>query len=437
MRKLRFHILAAIVWSFAVMSASAQTFEVITNFNRSHGSNPATALIQGTDGKLYSTTPYGGQNRSIDTGAVYAVTTDGTLTTVYSFCIQTNCDDGVEPEAKLVLAGDGNYYGTTEYGGKGCPTLGGCGTIFRITSTGKLTTLYNFCVSTNCPDGSYPLAGLIQGTDGSLYGVTSNGGIGPCSTAQATGCGTIFKITTSGTFTVLHQFNSSDGGIPEAELMQATDGNFYGTTTTGGTSNLGTVFRMIPAGTLTSLHSFDGADGADPRAALIQATDGSLYGTTTEMGTNHGGTAFRISHSGKFTTFYNFCSQPDCTDGRSPSGLIQATDGNFYGTTVSGGTGVNCPDGETGCGTAFRVTSAGVLTNLHSFEFRDGISPIAGLLQATDGNFYGTTELEGGDLGCSLDAGCGTAYRLSLGIAPFVSLQHYSGKVGQQVGVFG
>jgi uncharacterized repeat protein (TIGR03803 family) len=261
--------------------------------------------------------------------------------------------------------------------------------------------LYSFCQGFECSDGSIPEAALVQATDGNFYGTTAYGGeSGNCETS---GCGTIFKITPSGALTTLYSFSGTDGSIPEAAVLQATDGNFYGTTAGGGASSncgtygCGTVFRITASGTLTTLHSFSGADGESPEA-LVQATDGNFYGTTAIGGAYNDGTVFKITPSGTLTTLYSFCQQPNCADGSSPSaGLIQATDGNLYGITGIGGAYND--------GTVFKITPSGTLTTLHSFSGADGSYPRAALVQATDGNFYGTA-YEGGP------NSAGTVFRL-------------------------
>jgi uncharacterized repeat protein (TIGR03803 family) len=325
--------------------------------------------------------------------------------------------DGTWPFAGLVQAANGNFYGTTYNGG-----ANGDGTVFEITPGGKLTTLYSFCSQSGCTDGEDPHAGLIQATNGNFYGTTIGGG--------TNGLGTVFEITAKGALTTLHSFNGADGCIPYAGLVQASNGNFYGTTYNCSPYGDGTVFEITPAGTLTTLYKFcfEGgfcADGADPYAALIQASNGNLYGTTVgggAYGTGFDGTVFEITPSGTLTTVYSFC--PDgCTDGDEPyAGLVQATNGNFYGTTLLGGTEA--------FGTLFEITPSGTLTTLYTFDITDGENPAAGLVQATNGVFYGTTEAGGANL-------LGTVFSLSVGLGPFVETQPTSGKVGAAVRILG
>jgi uncharacterized repeat protein (TIGR03803 family) len=207
-----------------------------------------------------------------------------------------------------------------------------------MTLGGALTTIHNFAGA----DGAVPYAGLVEGTDGSFYGTTDFGGT---STACSGGCGTVFKIASGGTVTTLHSFvgGPADGARPYAGLVQGTDGSFYGTTFEGGagtacTYGCGIVFKITSSGMLTTLLSFDYADGAYPSAPLIQATDGNLYGTTAAGGANDFGTAFKITSGGSLTTLHSFCAQTNCGDGFQPyGGLVQATSGTFYGTTYYGG----------------------------------------------------------------------------------------------------
>jgi uncharacterized repeat protein (TIGR03803 family) len=319
-----------------------------------------SGIVVGTDGNIYGVTLLGGANSSIDCsgetvqrcGTVFKLTPGGVLTTLYNFCSQPNCADGSLPGAALVQGFDGNFYGTTGYGGTGtCPYYDGlqpfgCGTIFKITPEGALTTLYNFC-AVSCENGYDPLGSLIQAMDGNLYGTTNFGGTGTGGPECGTGCGTIFQITPAGALTSLYSFciqtGCPDGAGPES-LMQAADGVFFGMTGGGGANNYGTVFAFTTSNVLTTMHSFcaqtNCTDGGYPQVALIQASDGNLYGSTTSGGSNSGGTLFKITQAGAFTTLYNLCAQTDCFDGISPNTpLFQYTDGVLYGAAGGGNPG--------------------------------------------------------------------------------------------------
>ncbi|HUJ10857.1 MAG TPA: choice-of-anchor tandem repeat GloVer-containing protein [Verrucomicrobiae bacterium] len=313
---------------------------------------------------------------------------DQTLTTLYQF--GGVASNGLSPNP-LVQGTDGSFYGTTYDGGASTNCPNGCGTIFKISPSGVLTTLYSFSQS----DGGHPNAGLVQGTDGCFYGTTLHA------------LGTVFKVTASGCLTNLHIFMSLDGNGPYAGLIQASDGNFYGTTKFGGMNRLGNVFRISSSGDFSNLYSFSGSDGQFPVGGLIQGSDGNLYGTTVEGGNTNlysgsgEGTVFRISLSGVLTNLHFF----NGWDGRFPwSGLIQATDGCFYGTTSDEGSS----DGVLyGTGTVFRISTSGTLTTLVTFTGANGAQPMfAPLLQGSDGNLYGTTQLGG-------TSGHGTVFRIS------------------------
>jgi uncharacterized repeat protein (TIGR03803 family) len=257
----------------------------------------------------------------------FTTTQAQTFTSLLSF----DGTDGSAPQSPLVLGANGNFYGTTPLGGSG-----GCGTVFEINASGELIALYNF----NCDIASGPYAGLIRARNGNFFGVTSYGG--------TNGRGTVFEITPQGELTRLYNFcsksNCIDGSIPyNAALMQATNGNFYGTTSAGGANNKGTVFEITPKGELTVLYSFCSEtncdDGSTPFTGLVQASNGKLYGATSEDGANGVGTIFEISPKGEFATLYTFCAQPSCVDGAVPyTQLMQATNGKLYGTTFVGGT---------------------------------------------------------------------------------------------------
>jgi uncharacterized repeat protein (TIGR03803 family) len=411
------------------VSSDAQTFTNLLSFNGTDGERPYAPLVQGLDGNLYGTTAGYGTNPD---GTVFKITAGGKLTTLYNFCQQANCADGAYPIAGLVQTTSGNIYGTTYGGG-----AGGKGTVFKIAPGGELTVLHAFCQS-DCSDGANPVAGLMQGSDGAFYGTTYGGG--------TSGDGTVFKMNPEGKITIMHSFNGSDGANPEGGLLQATDGSFYGTTYGAAVGNCltlgcGTVFKVTPTGNFTTLYVFCTqsycSDGSNPVASLIEGADGEFYGTTsngggTEAACEEGcGTVFKITSHGKLTTLYRFCAIENCYEGTLPTGsLLQATDGKFYGTTLlGGGSGYNCnfAYGE-GCGTVFIVTP-GHLTTLHSFGTADAGSPWAGLVQDTDGTFYGTTT--GGT------ATLGTVFGLAVGLHPFVKTLPTWGEVGTAVEILG
>jgi uncharacterized repeat protein (TIGR03803 family) len=285
------------------------------------------------------------------------------------------------------------------------------------------TTLVNF----GWTNGANPGGVLVQGLDGDLCGTTSQGG--------AYTWGTVFKITTAGTLTTLYNFNLNDGAYPGAALLQATDGNFYGTTGMGGAYGYGTIFKITRQGSLTTLHNFCSQrkciDGGEP-GALLQASDGNFYGTTTKFGVNGKSTIFKITPQGKLTPLYSFCAQAHCADGLGPLGLVEAK-GNFYGTTLMGGANAS--------GTIFKMTSAGKLTTLYSFcspvNCSDGSWPSSGLLKATNGRFYGTTRLGGAN--CAPN-GCGTIYEISPGalttVYSFCAQTNCSDGYGSEGGLF-
>jgi uncharacterized repeat protein (TIGR03803 family) len=374
----------------------AQTFTVLDSFDGSNGSQPnVMSLIQGTDGHLYGTTP--------DT--IFKITPGGTLTTVGDLSY------GFYSTAGLVQANDANFYGTAEEGG-----AHNAGTVFKITPTGDLNTIYSFCARTNCIDGYQPDAGLVQGTDGNLYGTTQIGG--------ANDYGTVFKITLSGNLTTVYSFcaqtNCTDGSYPNTALVEVSDGTFYGTAAS-------TFFKITPDGKFATIYNFGSTQSFE---GLVQATDGNFYGTVVGGGSRNDGSVIRLTPSGVLTTIYTFCTVFEggkCLDGIQPYGtLIQASDGNLYGTTYLGG--------NNNAGTIFEMTLDGVLTTLYSFcpqtACDDGDEPFGGLAQATNGIFYGTTWAGG-----TYDLG--TIFSIAVGLGPFVEARPGFGKVGAPVTILG
>ncbi len=354
----------------AARAQAAATLTTLHSFSGSDGNDPQAALLQGSDGNLYGTTLRGGTGTY---GTVFRISTAGAFTSLYSF---TDDTDGASPRSTLVQSSDGNFYGTAAFGGSS-----GNGTVYRLTPAGAFTSLYSFLGEN---DGTTP-NGLVQGSNGNFYGTTVTGG--------NAFLGTVFEITPAGVHTILYNFDGTDNGPddgaePDAALVQGSDGNFYGTTEDG------TVFRVTPAGALTS---FAGLPSDEPNA-LVQGSDGNFYGTADDGGANDHGLVFKVTPSGVVTTLYNFTNGND--GGNPQNGLVLGSDGNFYGTTSAGGT--------SGDGTVFQITPAGVLTTLYSFTGgSDGEKPIAGLMQAGDGNFYGTTSAGGA-------GGDGTVFMLSV-----------------------
>jgi uncharacterized repeat protein (TIGR03803 family) len=359
----------------SVSIACGSNFSLLYSFaGASDGADPYHTLIQGSDGDFYGTTLAGGTS---NTGTIFKITPSGTESVFYSFASI--------PYSGLVQSSDGNIYGTTASGGTSAR-----GTVFEITPSGTETVLYSF------PAGSSdPYTGLIQGSDGNFYGTTGAGG--------ASDDGTVFKITPSGTETVLHAFAKSgtDGQTPYAGLIQGSDGNFYGTTYFGGANGFGTVFKVTPSGTETVVYSFaGGSDGEHPYGGVTQGSDGNFYGTTYQGGRSGYGTVFKLTPSGTETVLYTFAG--GSSDGAYPeAGLIQGSDGNFYGTTYQGG--------ASGLGIVFQLTPSGTETILHSFAggSSDGANPGANLVQGSDGNLYGSTAAGG-------PGGHGTFFKVTL-----------------------
>ena len=339
---------------------------------------PFGELIQGSDGNLYGTTETG-INGNYAAGTVFKITTSGSLTTL----VTLGFPNGAFPWAGLVQDASGYLYGTTEYGG-----TNNVGTIFRMTTNGAPTTLFSFS-SFGGTNGTFPTAQLVMGANGNLYGTTFAGEavLNTLTTSSNTivqqlfpGQGTVFEVTTNGTLTTLVSFNGTNGSEPQAGLTLGGDGNFYGVTMGGGTNGCGTVFQMTPSGTLTTLLSFNGYNGSCPDVPLTLGVDGNLYGTTRTSLPGGNGTAFEITTGGTFTTLAYF----NHADGSTPhSGLAASTNGDYYGTTEFGGTN--------NLGTVYQLTPAGTETVLTSFNLTNGACPVADLTPGPNGLLYGTT----------------------------------------------
>jgi uncharacterized repeat protein (TIGR03803 family) len=366
-------------------------FSVLKNLDSlSTGTYIRAGLMQGTGGALYGTTLGGGSG---DEGTVFRLNPDGT-----NFAILQNFDDvttGGVLDAGLVQWPDGALYGTAYLGGSG-----GSGTVFKLNPDGSgFTVLNNFFPYPDVREGGgSPTAGLIQGSDGALYGTAVSGGNG-----GGAGYGTVFKLNPDGTdYTVLHNFDSvTTGSAPYGRLMQGTDGALYGTANGGGGTGYGTVFRLNPDGSgFTVLKNFDNiTSGAYPYAGLMQGTDGALYGTAAYGGSLGSGTVFRVNPDGSgFTVLKNL--DEEATGGSPYAELIQGTDGALYGTAASGGSFTY--------GTLFKLNPDGSgFTVLQNFDDPTGSSPYGRLIQGTDSVLYGTAYYLGGP------GGVGTVFKLN------------------------
>ena len=333
MRKIRLVLPALLVLAVVIANATAhaQGFSVLYNFGSNTGDpyKPAYSgiIAQGRDGNLYSTAPGGGTC----CGAVFQITPAGNLKVLHNFTGSNN--DGAFPQGGVTLGSDGNFYGTTYEGGSVT-----AGAVFKLTPGGTYTTIYSF---TGGSDGAYPYAPPVEGNDGNFYGTTTEGGN---TKVCGSGCGTIYKITPAGALTTLYQFDITHGYFPYGPLVLGSDGNFYGTAPNGTTANSGVVFRITPVGKFTLLYGFDGTHGENPFSGLVQGTDGNFYGTTINGGNTGSGVVFKITPSGKLTVLHNMNGTTD--GARPYGGLVLASDGNFYGANAYGGTvNSNCSNG--------------------------------------------------------------------------------------------
>jgi uncharacterized repeat protein (TIGR03803 family) len=302
---------------------------VLHTFTGGDGSSPYAGLAWDAHGNLYSTTWGGG---AYSAGTVFKLDTTDTETVLYSF---TGGGDGGWPTAGLVLDAQGNLYGTALGGGDPACAYG-CGTVFKLDTTGKETVLYSFTGTGG--DGEGPSTGLVRDAKGNLYGTTQSGGDLACSAPH--GCGTVFKVDTTGKETTLHTFTGTggDGLDSQGDLMRDAQGNLYGTTWVGGAYNGGTVFKVGTTGKETVLYSFtDGADGEAPGAGLVRDTQGNLYGTTTQeqRPPYWQGTVFKLTPATTTTT--------TLTSSPNPSTYGQAV---TFTAVVTSKSGVP-PDGET------------------------------------------------------------------------------------------
>jgi len=400
---------AAFTFGLAVC-AQAQTITYIAAFDGTNGDQPSS-VIQATDGNFYGTTTFGGPALH---GNVVRITPTGELSTLYDFCSRPHCLDGANPYTPPILGSDGNLYGVTIAGGSTANGGAGWGTVYKLTLDGHLTTLYAFCTGDlPCLDGDSP-AGLMQAADGTLYGTTFEGG--------QFNAGTLFKLTPAGKFSMVHNFCSSascaDGQWPVSAPIQGTDGNLYGITLLGGKANAGVLYNVTPAGRSNVVHTFlcfSGSCnlGGQPNS-VMQDVAGNLFGATGGGGAFGEGTIFKITPNHQYSNLYTF-------SGFSPKVLMRANDGNFYGIT----------DGINGEGSIFQFTSSGTLNTLYTFTCcTAGTTPSSALFQAPNGNLYGSVQLYN-------DQWNGAIYSFDNNLSPLVQTVPTMGKVGKQILILG
>lgn len=377
----------AVVFALGMVAtrwAQAQTFTVLHSFTGypSDGAAPRAGLLRDSAGNLYGTTFGGGSdgcNGQAGCGTVFKLDTSGTESVLYSFTQYG--DAGWAPYSGLVRDAAGNFYGTTASGGN---SGYGYGTVFRIDRKGHETTLFTFIGK----NGAYPLAGLVRDSAGNLYGTTQQGGTSRECQVNIGGCGVVFKVDKNGKETILHSFRGgfTDGAYPAAELVRDSAGNLYGTTQIGGASNYGTVFKVSKSGKETVLHSFDGKDGANPLGRLL-LYGGKFYGTTSSGGAYRVGTVFEVDADGKETVLYSFGAQQG--DGDTPEGgVTRDAAGNLYGVTYYGAAGA--------WGTVYKLDATGKDFVLHNFTGgSDGGFPYRGVILDAAGNIYGTASYGG------------------------------------------
>ena len=306
-----------------VVSCPAQVFTTLFNFSGdTNGAFPYGGLVQGFDGNLYGTTS---SNTGVS-GTVFKMTPDGVLTTIHNFTL----NDGGRSLAGLALGTDGNFYGTTVV------NVGTNGTIFEVTPQGVLTTIFVFQCNPFCSNGSSLQGRLVLARDGNFYGSAALGGDSKCGLNNE-GCGTVFQVTPAGAETTLHVFELLDGIMPMDGLAQSINGDLYGVTPEYGPFHGGTVFKFTTQGQFETIHNFDNSCAlvCHPNPDLVQTASGTFWGTSPIGGPQNSGTIYKMSQSGTVTIMHTFCSFPGCSDAAPTMGLVLATDNAFYGMTTA------------------------------------------------------------------------------------------------------
>src|ERR1700683_617511 len=401
---------AAITLGLAVR-AHAQVLHTVGVFDGPDGNGPYSSVVQAPDGNIYGTTDSGGNDTQ--SGTLFRLTPSGELTDLHNFCSQGKCDDGLSPSAAPVVGTDGNLYGVVQGGGSG-----GLGTFYRMTLDGEFTTLYTFCATQPCTGGGAP-TGIILGARGNFYATRDGGG-------NASRSGTIFSISPTGQFKLLYTFcsltpNCLDGARAFYPPILGSDGNLYGVTWGGGSLGGGVLYELTPSGTYSVLYNFCGQElgcsGIGEPYYVVRDANGNFFGTTEYNAEGRGyGSVFEFTSTNQLLVLHNFDDDNDWPY----TGLTIANDGNVYGVF-----GFDTKAG----GSIFTVTPEGVYTRIYSF-FGPAVPPVGRLFQGPDGSFYGVTPYGPGDFD-------GEVFRFSNGLSPLVETVPVMGAVGQSVLILG
>jgi uncharacterized repeat protein (TIGR03803 family) len=351
----------------------SQLFAFTCNHNFSScpdGFDPALGPIQLSNGSLYGTIWWAGQGASTNGGTVWSVTTSGKAAVLHTFAASSGGQfpNGENPVIGFAEGSEGSLYGVTEQGG-----TNNAGIFYKVTPGGGFKVLYNFCSLSGCPDGP---GAIVLGNDGNFYGAEFH---------------TIFRITPQGVWSLIYALNPTTEGTA-GKLIQGSDGNFYGA---GSVDELnGTVFRVTPSGDFTIIYTFP--DFVGVISNLVQASNTNFYGGTQS-------TIFQLTPSGEFTTIANLTQ----AEGPTPTFLMQASDGNLWGLDASGGISPERP------GTLFAFSTSGTLITTTEFKCPQGCDPES-MIQGSDGNFYGIAIKGGTATGNVL----GTVFKIDAGLAP-------------------
>jgi len=399
-RKIRMCVLSMLVFAvLVVMPATPQTVNVVANFSGvGAASNPQVVTpTQGRNGALYGTA----LGKSVSSGALFQVSNAGTLSFPYLF----NSTTGGQPDGGVILATDGNLYGTASTGG-----AAGMGVLYRISPNGTYTVLHDFLGGS---DGANPVYAPIEASDGNIQGITTGF---PNPTA------TLYKYTRStAIFATIYVFDQTTGEYPTS-LIQASNGNLYGTISGG---ICGEIFEMTTSGSLVWSYDFTctigNESGGSAPVQILQARDGNFYGATLRGGSSLGyGVIFRLDQQGNVSVVYTFPNSGQY--GAGPVGLTEGSDGNLYGATES--------LGKYKGGTLFELTKSGSITLIYNLNSKAGNNPLAPPKQRTDGLLYGTTETGG-------RFNAGVVYRIDMGLSPFATFVVPAGEVGQNSQILG